>query len=552
MGCACADSGPEKIVTEMTELRRSAAGREVCLREKTALSVSFVLSFHRGWLILSAALGIGVLGAIPAMAQTPFNPPPAKLPQPEKPANNVSAAATGAVTGALTLKEAITLALRLQPQLTSAAANRQQAEERVNQVRAGYFPTLSPRYNLNDQYSYGATTQFVQGPNGTTQVTVNRGDSFTTKGAQISAGWQLFDSGSRELSNRQARQSLRSTQYGEQNTRQSVISNVADSYFTALRDRALVKVSESQVTRTQNTLDVIKAQVAVGTAPAKDVLQAQADLLNAQVNLIVARNNAALSIASLKNAIGIVNNDPLTLADLAAPTDATPTTATIEDKSAAAPAAASAPADEATVNALINQYTATAFRLRPDISESLQALDSTKTSVRLAKVNAGLQASGNVAYNNSIDPDKFNNSLSNDRSFQLTLSYPLFDGGLGRAQVRQNQAAVRGSEANLESLKQQVAVEVEQAYRTLAQSRAAIPASQAALTAAEKNYAAALASRKEGVGSIVEVITAETALTQAQTNYFQAIFSFYAADARLAKAVGQADKVGNVGATSGQ
>ena len=520
-----------------------AAGREVRLRQKT------VLSFRRCFALIAL-----LFAAAPVMAQTPLNPPPAKLPTPQRPANKVTASPSDSLTipSPLTLKDAIDLALRLQPQLANAAANREQAAERVNESRANYYPTLTPRYNLTDSYSYGARNSIIQGTDGVSQVVTNQGSSATVKGAQFNAGWRLFDSGSRELSNRQSRQLLRSTQYGEQNTRQTVISNVADFYFTALRDRSLVTVSEAQVARSQNTLDVIKAQVEVGLAPAKDTLQAQADLLNAQVDLIVSRNNAALSVSSLKNAIGIVSNLPLTLATLSAPTDNTPTTATIEDKSAPAPAAASDPTSEAALTELVGQYTGTAFRLRPDIAQSLQDIDVSRTGVRLARVNSGLQATGDVSYSNAIDPDRFNNSISNDRSFQLSVFYPLFDGGLGRAQVRQNEAAVRANQANLESLKQQVAVDVEQAYRTLSQSRAAIPAAQAAVTAAEKNYEAALASRREGVGSIVDVITAQTALTQAQTNYFQAIFSFYAADARLARAVGQADKVGNVGASSVQ
>ena len=42
----------------------------------------------------------------------------------------------------------------------------------------------------------------------------------------------------------------------------------------------------------------------------------------------------------------------------------------------------------------------------------------------------------------------------------------------------------------------------------------------------------------------MDVITAQTALVQAETNYVQATYNFYTADARLARALGQADRIG--------
>jgi outer membrane protein TolC len=46
----------------------------------------------------------------------------------------------------------------------------------------------------------------------------------------------------------------------------------------------------------------------------------------------------------------------------------------------------------------------------------------------------------------------------------------------------------------------------------------------------------------------VEVITAQTALVQAEINNVQALYNFYTADARLTRSLGQADRIGR-GAT---
>jgi hypothetical protein len=63
---------------------------------------------------------------------------------------------------------------------------------------------------------------------------------------------------------------------------QTVIGNVADTFYAALRSQALVDVSRSQVDRAKNTLDLVTAQIEAGVAAKKDDLQPRADYLNAQ------------------------------------------------------------------------------------------------------------------------------------------------------------------------------------------------------------------------------------------------------------------------------
>ncbi|MBC8104598.1 MAG: TolC family protein, partial [Cytophagales bacterium] len=190
-------------------------------------------------------------------------------------------------------------------------------------------------------------------------------------------------------------------------------------------------------------------------------------------------------------------------------------------------------------SAAIGQLLQVAYRLRPDVAQARQSLEVAKTSVRLRQTNAGLQVSADVGAGYQVTP-----SVGNNRQVNISATYPLFDGGLVRSQRREAQAGVRGSEAQLLGLEQQVAVEVEQSFRSLALARATLPAALSAQTAAQTNYEAALESQREGVGSIVEVITAQTALVQAQTSYVQAVYTFYSADAALARAVGQADRIG--------
>jgi outer membrane protein TolC len=301
-----------------------------------------------------------------------------------------------------------------------------------------------------------------------------------------------------------------------------------------------VRVSEAQVARAQNTLDVVRAQVEAGVSPRKDNAAGRGRSAHRPVQLLQARNNADLPRRSSRTASGWSGDGRLTLADVPAPTAATPATATLAvaggGGSAAASSAQNASASAGDVD--IADYTALAYRARPDIARSLANVDINRASVGLARINSGVLVTSDTALGYQFSPNTGNN-----REITAQVSYPLFDAGLARAQVRGSEAAVRASELRLESLRQQVAVEVEQAYRLLTEARARVPAAELAQRAAQLNYEAALESRREGVGSIIDVIQAQTLLVQAETNYVQAIYDFYGADARLARAVGQADRI---------
>ncbi|HVK03940.1 MAG TPA: TolC family protein [Armatimonadaceae bacterium] len=431
----------------------------------------------------------------------------------------------------LTLAQAIEAALRLQPDIAAATANREVSEHRLRQAESAYYPRVTPSYNYQNFYSFGTINRNLGGG---VIVPITGGQTTTNRQGELNYNYTLFNSFQRELNARQSRQSLRASRYGEVNTRQAVISVVADNYFFALQSDALLRVSEAQVARAKNTLDVITAQVDVGVAARKDILQAQADYLNAQVSLLGARNDAEVAQAQLKAAIGSTGGERLTLASVPIPTQDTPLAARQPDGSPFPLPSATAVAAER-----INDIAELAFRNRPDVAQSKQNLEVSETGVRIARANAGLQIDASFSGGFQFVPDD-----SNSRQLSLALSYPLFDGGNVRSQVRSSQAQVKASEANLLGLQQQIAVEAEQAYRNLAQARASLPAAEAAQYAAQINYEAALEARKEGLGSIVDVITAQTSLVQAQINYIQAIFEFYAADARLARAVGQAERIG--------
>ena len=465
--------------------------------------------------------------ALPGFCQV-APPPPLSLPTP------------------LSLPQAIALALRQQPQQYLARTQVTQAQGQKLQAQSQYFPTLTPSYQYqnNSQTLYGVNsgqTSTVTTTGGGTTGTGTTGTGTTTgttgtttqvlspinevsivRGGGLSVGLSqtLFDTGQREAANTEARRAVDAAVANNQNTRQAIILNVTQDYYQLLLNEDLVKVALAQVARFQQTVDVTQAQIDAGTTAAKDIYQAKSDLANAQVTLLNNRNAVQTASATLKNALGVNLNGvvqiaPLTAGDQLPPVPISPQTLSLENAVAAA------------------------FGARPDVRQQQAIVQSNQAALQLAQRQAGLTIRGDYVLSYRATNDVGTRGANSQ--LLLTGSYPLFDAGLARGAVRIAQAGRDSALNQLELIRQQVRLEAEQAYTTRETNLEAAGLAQAAVTAAQVNYDAAIASRKEGIGTVLDITTAQATLTQAQSQYVTAVYNFYIADAQLQRAIGRND-----------
>ncbi len=407
---------------------------------------------------------------------------------------------TAQVPQPLTLKDAIRIALQKHPSVAIAKNQLEQARARRVQAEARYFPTLSPTATYINQQTR------TQLPGFGTRI-----GSVEETRTEMSLRQTVFDSGQREISAAQARRSVESAEQAYRDAVQQKVLSVTTAYYELLRRIALQRVAEASVQRAQQTLDVVKAQVEVGVAAQKDVLQAEAELANAQVSLIQARNQVRLAEASLRNELGIGQEVSLQVAEVG-----------------------DAEAEQLPPLEPLDRYLEMALKQRPDFQRQRVSSEIQRLSLRLAEIQSSIQVQSDFSYGRRFNPDP-----GDSRSFTIVASYPLFDAGAARAAVRESRAAYDSSLQQLEQLKLTVRLDVEQAYLTRTEAQERLNAAKKALDAARVNYEAALESRKEGVSSLIEVINAQVALVNAETSYVQAIYDLLAADARLQRAIGK-------------
>jgi outer membrane protein TolC len=120
----------------------------------------------------------------------------------------------------------------------------------------------------------------------------------------------------------------------------------------------------------------------------------------------------------------------------------------------------------------------------------------------------------------------------------LAVSLNVFDSGLTRAKINEAQMDVDKAREQARQTKDGIALEVRQAYLNMKEAEKRIDTSGVAVTKAEEDFKIAQIRYSAGVGTNLDVIDAQVALTQAKTNYVQSLYDYNTSRANLNKAMG--------------
>ena len=404
------------------------------------------------------------------------------------------AVVTACAQESLSLDDALRLALQNNGLARAALAETDAADARLAAARANLYPSID--------LSSSTTRTRIEG-GGATADTTQRQNGFGLE-------WLLLDNGQRELRIRQSSRTAEATRQSTRDTVRRVLFQTARAYYEVLRRKELLQVADTAVRRAETLLEVAKAQAEVGAAPQKDVLQAEADLANARVQQIQARNALRLAETDLKRLIGWEAQKPLP--DLTAP-DAPPT-------------------PDPTLS--VEQLWQRARLQRPDLRDAELRLQISRLGLDAARLNSLLRLQISARGFREYDPNS-----RTQGSISIVASYPLFDGGLTRAALREAEASLQSAQFRLQQAERDAYAEVESALLSVREASERLEASRIAVAAAQRNFDAAQESLREGVGTIVEVLTAQLALITAETNLVQATYDAAVAELQLRLATGE-------------
>jgi outer membrane protein TolC len=120
----------------------------------------------------------------------------------------------------------------------------------------------------------------------------------------------------------------------------------------------------------------------------------------------------------------------------------------------------------------------------------------------------------------------------------IVLDIPIFDGGRIEARVRQERARLSAAQERLRRLELQVQLDVETAVLNIGSAAQRVEATEKAIEQAEESLRIEREKYDLGRGSITDVLDAQSALLDSQTNYYRALADYSTASAQLKLAVG--------------
>lgn len=391
-------------------------------------------------------------------------------------------------------------ALRERSESRAAWLGIQAEAARLDAAEAANWPTLTGQLNFTQSQALSSS--------GASVPTLHR------YGPSLSLAYVLYDFGARAASIDAQRYQLIASLLTSNRTLQDTIAEVEAAYFAVLAARAQVAAQTQQEAALRASLDAVEVRLQGGLAARADQLRARAALAEAQLARQAAERDQAKAGAALKRAAGIAQAHTLVL-----------------DWETAPPAAL----DAAT---LLADLLAEAERQRPDLQALRAAAASARAEAERARAARwpSLSLAANAGRTFFLEDDRV---PSTTYSVGVNLSVPLFDGGRLAAQARAAERDAERLQAEADSQRSQVALNVTEAYLDVRHAQVQREGVALQFDSASESARAAEARYTAGVGSLLELLTAQADLARARQAQAQAASDWLAAFSRLNHALGR-------------
>lgn len=413
----------------------------------------------------------------------------------------------------LTLEDAVRLALERNPAVLVAQEELDELKGKIKEVRSGAYPQVSLQgYGLRTRDPMILnSSSFDKVPQEFREALVPSASNLFDYGLTVRQ--PIYTAGKVRTAVNLAEESLREKSASRDSVRQQITFNV----FRAFHDLLLAQANE-EVVRENHRLRVKHLEQARnrfnnGVATEVDVLRSEVDVANMEPALIRAANQIRLARAALNNLIVV---------DLDTPTEIV---GSLEYR----------PWPVGGLEELQRR----ALAQRPELQAARHMVQEARLALSLAQAENKLSVDMEGHYGYAVRELK--NSFNNDYSrWNITFNFklPFVDSGRKAGLVMQASARVRAAEQRLAQLENNVRLEVKQAYDDMQSSAKAIEAARLSVEQAEKVLAMMQANYEYGAATTLDVSDSQTALTVAKNSRIGATYEYEMAKARLRLATG--------------
>lgn len=401
----------------------------------------------------------------------------------------------------MTLAEALEMAQVHSPQLAQSQANLSNAGSSRRRAWGSFLPNVS--------VGSGASVQSLDrfDPN-TQRIVTGSNDSYN---ASLNANYQVFQGGRKFYELGRTESSILEAEARLLDQRFAVVLQTRTLFMNALRQFELVAVAEASVERAEESLAISRARMLAGTATRSDTLRTRLELANALQSLLQARNQLRVARFSLGRQVGASG----------------PVVPVLPGNLEPAPL----PLSEQEIIALAESVSPAVRAAEAASSVASSALGNARSSYL-----PSLSLSSGYTWANQ---DPTFNGGNTSWSFRLSGSYQLFDGFQREQNVSQASESRRVARLSEDDARRGVRQSVDAALRTLETQTQAIAIAQDAVVVAEEDLRLIRARYGVQEAGILDVITSQVALDQAEANLVTARYDYALAKAELESIVGR-------------
>lgn len=447
-------------------------------------------------------------------------PAPTQLPYPAYGTPQPGAAAQRPVTGvpaAITLQEAIEIAVAKSPVLAAARANERLTEIPVNLARTAIFPNISGAATLTQSSRFGNAAGGSGAGNGGAG-TGSFGSSFVSKGVNASLRQLIYDGGKVIAQIHQAKANEVAGAGTYERNLETLAFDVAQAYYNVLQAQATTQLDVQVVHQNVVQEDLVNAQLRAGTASHVDLATAELPTAQARVALVRQQGTQLAAQATFAQTLGL---DPDTLVDPVSNSQTNQTTTTVPIL----------PYGQAVTRALA---------LRPDYLSAQAGVMAAQYNVQVQRSGLFPTLNGSASYGTN-STNSSGGAFGPSDSVGLTLSVPIYDQGVTRAQTETAEAQLDVASSQMAESKLQVETDVRSGLAGLISAQAAVSQAQAELSKAQEILKATQAQYRAGVTTLPLLLNAQVGLTQAQTDNVNALYALRQAEQTYTFALGESD-----------